>query len=73
MNRAFSRDRTVSDEGAYQRVCGIHLSLGGKHAIFDKRAVMRRKDVKFHVDVFAVTEQVTLDGEVVYREGAWRV
>jgi hypothetical protein len=33
--------------------------------------MIKRKDAKFHVDVFAVTESVMLDDEVVYRNGAW--
>jgi len=31
MNRAFSRDRRVADVGAFERVCGVHLSLGARH------------------------------------------
>ena len=72
MNRAFTRERRVSDVGAYERVCGIHLSLGAKHAIYSKPN-LKRKEAKFHIDVFAVTEEVTLDGEIVYQGGAWRV
>ena len=33
----------------------------------------RRKDARYHVDVFAVTEGVYLDDELVYRDGAWIV
>ena len=36
MNRAFSQDRTVSDVGTYERMCGIHLSLGAKHGVYKK-------------------------------------
>jgi aminopeptidase len=32
MNRAFTRERRVNDIGTYERMCGIHLSLGAKHA-----------------------------------------
>ncbi|MFA6902600.1 MAG: hypothetical protein WC236_05920 [Gallionellaceae bacterium] len=70
MNRAFSRDKLVDDIGTYERMCGIHLSLGAKHGIYSK-PMIKRKDAKFHVDVFAVTESVMLDDEVVYRNGAW--
>jgi hypothetical protein len=72
MNRAFSRERTVNDIGTYERMCGIHLSLGAKHGVYNK-ALIRRATARHHVDVFAVTESVTLDGEVVYRDGAWQV
>jgi aminopeptidase len=72
MNRAFSKERTVSDIGTYERMCGIHLSLGAKHGVYSKPNI-RRKDAKHHVDVFAVTESVFLDDDVVYRDGAWLV
>ena len=72
MNRAFTRDRLVDDIGTYERMCGIHLSLGAKHGVYNKPN-FKRKDTKYHVDVFAVTESVTLDDEVVYRDGAWVV
>ncbi|MFD2270261.1 hypothetical protein ACFS07_01775 [Undibacterium arcticum] len=72
MNRALTAQRTVSDIGTYERMCGIHLSLGAKHGVYNK-AIIKRKDAKHHVDVFAVTESVTLDDEVVYRDGAWLV
>ncbi len=70
MNRAFSRERTVQDIGTYERMCGIHLSLGAKHGIYGKPGFGRNTG-KHHVDVFAVTESVLLDDEVVYRDGAW--
>ena len=72
MNRAFTKDRTVSDIGTYERMCGVHLSLGAKHGIYGKPN-FKRGDGKHHVDVFAVTEAVMLDDEVVYRDGAWIV
>ena len=54
MNRAFSRERTVDDIGTYERMCGIHLSLGAKHGQYQKPQ-FKRKDARFHVDVFAQT------------------
>jgi hypothetical protein len=72
MNRAFSKDRFVSDIGTYERMCGIHLSLGAKHGVYNKPN-FRRAIVRHHVDVFAVTEGVYLDNEQVYRDGAWQV
>ena len=70
LNRAMTRERIVSDVGTYERMCGIHLSLGAKHALYKKPNFTRRQ-AKHHVDVFAVTESVTLDEEVVYQNGAW--
>ena len=72
LNRAFSRDRIVSDIGSYERMCGVHLSLGAKHSVYNKPDFLfTRRTARHHVDVFAVTESVTLDGAVIYRDGAW--
>lgn len=72
MNRAFSKDRTVRDIGTYERMCGVHLSLGAKHGSYAKPHI-KRGEGRHHVDVFAVTEAVRLDNEVVYKDGAWVV
>jgi aminopeptidase len=72
MNRAFTRDRRVSDVGTYERMCGVHLSLGSKHGVYAK-PMLKRKETKYHVDVFAVTESVVLGDETVFRDGGWHV
>jgi aminopeptidase len=71
MNRALSKDRSVSDIGTFERMCGIHLSLGAKHGLYNKPQI-RRATARHHVDVFAVTESVYLDDHPVYRNGAWQ-
>jgi aminopeptidase len=72
MNRAFTRERRVNDIGTYERMCGIHLSLGAKHGVYPKPG-FKRKDARYHVDVFAVTDAVYLDDQLMYRDGAWIV
>ena len=72
LNRAFSQKRTVTDIGTFERMCGIHLSLGSKHASYNKPQISRSK-ARHHVDVFALTNTVTLDDQVVYRDDAWQV
>jgi aminopeptidase len=72
MNRAFTRERRVNDIGTYERMCGIHLSLGAKHGVYPKPG-FKRKDARYHVDIFAVTEAVYLDADLVYRDGAWQL
>jgi hypothetical protein len=72
MNRAFSRERRVDDIGTYERMCGIHLSLGAKHGVYAKPG-FKRKDARYHIDVFVVTDAVYLDGERVYADGGWTV
>ncbi len=72
MNRAFSAERVVTDIGTFERMCGIHLSLGAKHGVYSKPNI-RRAEARHHVDVFAVTVSVTLDDEVVFYDDAWKV
>jgi aminopeptidase len=72
MNRALTPDQRVSDIGTYERMCGIHLSLGAKHGVYDKPD-LKRRHTRYHVDVFAVTESVSLGDDVVYRDGGWCV
>jgi leucyl aminopeptidase (aminopeptidase T) len=72
MNRALTRERRVDDIGTYERMCGIHLSLGAKHGVYAKPG-FKRKDARYHIDVFVVTDAVVLDGERVYADGAWTV
>jgi hypothetical protein len=72
MNRAFSRDRRVSDVGAFERVCGVHLSLGARHGVYKKQHLDHRT-VRYHVDSFVVSDRVLLDDVVVYAGGAWQV
>ncbi|NCO02513.1 MAG: hypothetical protein GW906_11930 [Epsilonproteobacteria bacterium] len=72
LNRAFSKTRIVSDIGTYERMCGVHLSLGAKHGIYGKSG-FKRGDGKYHVDVFADTTSFKLGDEVVYKDGAWVV
>ncbi|SFC33714.1 hypothetical protein [Massilia yuzhufengensis] len=70
LNRAFTRERRVDDIGTYERMCGIHLSLGAKHGVYTKPG-FKRKDARFHIDVFAVTDAVFLGDERVYADGNW--
>lgn len=70
LNRAMTRERRVTENGAYERMCGIHLSLGAKHAIYAKSAFPKKRS-RFHVDVFADVERAEIDGETVFRRGRY--
>ncbi len=55
----------MSDIGAYERMCGIHISLGAKHAIYNKPG-LKRKEGKYHVDMFVDVTRVTVDGAILF-------
>lgn len=71
MNRAFGVNRKVSDIGTFERQCGVHLSLGAKHGSYNKPQ-FKRKDARFHIDVFVVADEVWLSDENVFVDGEWR-
>lgn len=72
MNRAFGVSKKVSDIGTFERQCGVHLSLGAKHGSYNKPQ-FKRKDTRFHIDVFVVADEVWLGDENVFVDGEWRV
>lgn len=72
LNKAFTQVNTVCDIGTFERMCGVHLSLGAKHGSYNKPNI-RKAAARHHVDVFAITESFMLDDEVIYRDGAWQV
>ncbi len=72
LNRAFSKERSVSDMGTFERMCGLHLSLGAKHGIYAKEG-MKRNSGKFHIDVMIDTKTFTIDDTIVFRDQQWIV
>ena len=72
LNRALSPTRVLRDIGTFERMCGVHLSLGAKHASYATPEIDRSR-ARHHVDVFLDAEAVWLDDERVFSAGAWRV
>ncbi len=72
LNRAITRERYVQDITAFERILGMHLSLGEKHSVYKKEG-MAVKKTKFHVDLFPVVDRVLADGVVIFENGKYRV
>jgi len=72
LNRALTQNITVCDIGTFERMCGVHLSLGSKHGSYAKPQI-KKTTARHHVDVFALTNMFTLDDEVIYRDESWQV
>ncbi len=72
LNRALSPQNVVSDMGTFERMCGIHLSLGAKHGIYAKEG-HKRNSGKFHIDVMIDTDTLEIDDRVVFEDGTWRI
>ncbi len=70
LNRAITRVRYLQDITAFERILGMHLSMGEKHSVFKKAGITTHK-TKFHVDLFPVADRVTADGEVIFEDGKY--
>jgi len=70
MNPAIRPDRILGDVTAFERITGLHLSLGAKHSIYPKPHIKRREG-RYHIDVFVQADQITLDGEVLFEKGVY--
>jgi hypothetical protein len=58
--------------GTYERICGLHLSLGAKHGIYGKEG-FKRNSGKFHIDVMIDTTSFSIDDNVVFSDEKWVV
>jgi hypothetical protein len=59
LNRAITKERPLGDITAYERIQGIHLSLGEKHSVYKKKGITAAK-ARFHVDLFLCVDEISL-------------
>ena len=66
LNRAITKERPLGDITAYERILGVHMSLGEKHSVYKKLGITTHK-TKFHVDLFLCVDEVKvlIDGKIV--------
>ncbi len=72
LNPAMGKHAIVNDVTAFERMLGLHMSLGAKHGVYNKPGI-KRKTARYHIDVFIDTESILFDGEVIYEYGDYRV
>ena len=72
LNRAITRERYLEDITAFERILGMHLSLGEKHSVYKKAGITTHK-TKFHVDLFPVVDRTLVDGELIFEDGKYLV
>ncbi len=72
LNRSLSKENFVSDMGTFERMCGLHLSLGAKHGIYGKEGFGRNSG-RFHIDVMLDTTSFSIDDTVVFDGTKWLV
>jgi len=72
MNKAITRENYIRDITAFERILGMHVSLGEKHTVYKKEGI-RAKKTRFHVDLFLDVTSVLADGELIFKDGEYLV
>jgi aminopeptidase len=72
LNRAITRERYLGDITAFERILGMHMSLGEKHSVYKKPDIRTNKS-KFHVDLFLDIDTVKCDGVVIFEGGKYTI
>jgi aminopeptidase len=70
LNRAMTKHKVVSDITAFERMNGLHFSLGAKHAIY-KKPGLKPKKTRYHIDIFVDVETILADDEVIFKNGVY--
>lgn len=68
LNRGISKTKRLHDISAYERICGVHISLGLKHDIY-RGKIPKNKSQRYHVDIFPDVREVWIDEERVWADG----
>jgi aminopeptidase len=71
MNRGLSKHKRLTDISAFERVCGMHISMGMKHDVYRDKVGKDRAQQRFHVDIFPDVEKILVDGKVIFENGAY--
>ena len=71
LNRGIDKENPLLDVTAYERVRGVHLSLGEKHSTYKKPGIRSHK-ARYHVDLFLATEEVRAGEEIIIKDRIYR-
>ncbi|MFZ2252925.1 MAG: hypothetical protein WAW13_01975 [Minisyncoccia bacterium] len=72
LNRAITRDHYLKDITAFERILGIHFSMGEKHTVYKKAGIVADK-TRYHVDLFPVIDRVFADEKLIFENNEYLV
>ena len=65
LNRAINSERYPGDITAFERILGIHVSMGEKHSVYKKPGITTHK-TKFHIDLFPTVDAIYADDQIIF-------
>lgn len=72
LNPSIDKTNPLGDITAFERIVGIHLSLGEKHSVYKKEGIVTHKS-RFHIDLFLLVDQVLVDEQVIFENGGYLI
>ena len=70
MNRGITREQPLADITAFERILGLHVSLGEKHTVYKKEGITAKK-TRFHVDLFVDAQEIISNDITIYKDGQY--
>lgn len=65
LNPAMGKHHVIADITAFERMRGLHVSLGAKHTIYAKPGFHKKRS-RYHIDVFFDVSSIEVDGKEVF-------
>ncbi len=72
LNRALGFNHRINEPTAFERFCGMHFSLGLKHAMYRKK-ISKKVLQKYHLDIFCLVRRVFIGETKVFEDGKYCV
>lgn len=70
LNKHISFDKPLHEVTAFERMRGLHFSLGMKHNIYRKK-VPKTVNQRFHIDIFVDVVKMRADDKVFFEDGEY--
>lgn len=67
LNNWISREKTLSDVNAYERIAWFHMSIWKKHWIYRKK-FSPKVTQRYHIDIFPDVKAIYLDDEKIFED-----
>lgn len=70
LNRGLSKEKRLTEATAWERVAGLHLSLGWKHGAYMKKFKSQKDLVqRYHVDIYPDVKRMWITDTLIYENG----
>ncbi len=74
LNRGISPTHTLTEATAFERVAGLHLSMGMKHGAYQKKFKKNKElQQRYHVDIYPLVKRIWIQDTLVFDSGAFVV